>query len=90
MKTSIQKMMTIIAQANDSRDGDIWEQDEFWEDTLQLMAKKDWTDFSRAETSLVEGTFLEILQSFSLEDTGFDSYQEMRETFNEQYRQNHI
>jgi hypothetical protein len=76
-------MMTIIAQANDSRDGDIWEQDEFWEDTLQLMAKKDWTDFSRAETSLVEGTFKGMLQSFRIEDTGFDSYQQIRNIFDE-------
>ena len=84
MKTSIEKMMTIIAQANDSADGDIWEQDEFWEDTLQLMAKKDWTDFSRAEVSLVEGTFKDILRSFKLEDTGFDSYQQMRDLFDQQ------
>jgi hypothetical protein len=81
MTTPIETMMEIIAQANDSREGTIWEQGDLWQETLDLISEKSVSDFSEIDTLLVTGTFDDMLRAMKITDTGFASYEQMMGVF---------
>lgn len=81
MVTGIETMCDIISEAGASDDAIVWEQDDLWQEAIELISSKKASDFTMIDHSLVRGTFLDMLNTMGIKDTGFTSYQEMKAVF---------
>lgn len=76
-ETNSANMEKIILEAGASDYGIYWEQLGDWEEALEIIRDnpRPWSEY---DDMVVYGVFLDILSAMELEDTGFESYEQMQ------------